>query len=128
MEILKTSGEGEAQKLKAMPVSDNTIKIIDAITNDQESTLMEQLRNDVVIGDLNTTICSFPVTQHSKHANLISLFKADLYFCVFTHTHTLRQETPSACPRRALVELCVRLFIFLTIRLSVRLFTDTPWL
>lgn len=39
-------GEEEAQKLKTIPLSDNTVKRrIDAIAADQESTLTEKLRN-----------------------------------------------------------------------------------
>ena len=47
IEMVKTMcGEGEAQKLKTIPLSDNTVKRrIDAIANDQERTLTERLRN-----------------------------------------------------------------------------------
>ena len=54
------------------------------------------------------------------------ILKADLYFCVFTHTGNALSVKKR--PLRVLAEPCVRLFIFLTIRLSLRLFTDTPWL
>lgn len=95
IEMVKTMcGEEEAQKLKTIPLSDNTVKRrIDAIADDQESTLTEQLRNSLAYA------LQMDVSTEGKNAHALTFVRymkenainEDILYCLPLPGHETAQ-------------------------------------